>query len=60
LFAKKILGLNDKEAALAADYSLSVAESTKAKIWGKRQVRIEFERLKARFGGVLIPANSAP
>jgi len=37
-------GLNDKDAALAAGYSLSVAENTKQRIW-KPQVRAEFERL---------------
>lgn len=41
---EKILGMNDKEAALAAGYSLSVAENTKQKIW-KPRVRAEFERL---------------
>ncbi|HXN22850.1 MAG TPA: hypothetical protein VOA41_08935 [Candidatus Dormibacteraeota bacterium] len=30
---EKIFGSNDKEAALAAGYSLSVAENTKQKIW---------------------------
>lgn len=29
---EKVLGMNDKEAALAAGYSLSVAENTKQKI----------------------------
>jgi len=41
----KLSGLNDKDAALAAGYSLSVAENTKQRIW-KPQVRIEFERLR--------------
>lgn len=41
---EKVLGMNDKEAALAAGYSLSVAENTKQKIW-KPLVRAEFERL---------------
>jgi len=40
----KLGGLNDKDAALAAGYSLSVAENTKQRIW-KLQVRAEFERL---------------
>jgi len=40
----KLNGLNDKDAALAAGYSLSVAENTKQRIW-KPQVRMEFERL---------------
>jgi phage terminase small subunit len=42
---EKVLGLNDKDAALAAGYSLSVAENTKQKIWAKPQVSTEFERL---------------
>ena len=46
---EKILGLNDKEAALAAGYSLSIAENTKQKIWAKPQVQAEFERLKRRY-----------
>ena len=41
----KLSGLNDKDAALAAGYSLSVAENTKQRIW-KPQVRTEYERLK--------------
>lgn len=41
---EKVLGLNEKEAALAAGYSLTVAENTKQKIW-KPRVRAEFERL---------------
>jgi phage terminase small subunit len=48
---EKVLGLNDKEAALAAGYSLSVAENTSQKIWSKPQVRAEFARLKTRFAG---------
>jgi phage terminase small subunit len=47
---EKVLGLNDKEAALAAGYTLSVAENTKQKIWAKPQVRAEFERLRSRVG----------
>jgi phage terminase small subunit len=43
---EKLVGLNDKEAALAAGYTLSVAENTKQKIWAKPLVRAEFERLK--------------
>jgi phage terminase small subunit len=42
---EKVLGLNDKEAALAAGYSLSVAENTKQKIWAKPEMRSQFERL---------------
>jgi hypothetical protein len=41
---EKVLGLNDEDAALAARYSLSVAENTKQKIWAKPQVLTEFER----------------
>ena len=40
----KLSGLNDKNAALAAGYSVSVAENTKQRIW-KPQVRTEFRRL---------------
>jgi hypothetical protein len=38
--------LNDKDAAIAAGYSLSVAENTKQRVW-KPRVHAEFERLKA-------------
>jgi hypothetical protein len=41
----KFSGLNDKGAALAAGYSVSVAENTKQRIW-KPRVRAEFERLR--------------
>lgn len=41
----KLGGLNDKDAAIAAGYSLSVAENTKQRIW-KPQVRAEYERLR--------------
>jgi phage terminase small subunit len=41
----KVSGLNDKDAAIAAGYSLSVAENTKQRIW-KPRVRAEFERLQ--------------
>lgn len=41
----KLSGLNDKDAAIAAGYSVSVAENTKQRIW-KPRVRAEFERLK--------------
>ncbi len=41
----KLSGLNDKDAAIAAGYSLSVAENTKQRIW-KPGVRAEFERLQ--------------
>lgn len=40
----KLSGLNDKEAALAAGYSVSVAENTKQRIW-KPRVRVEYERI---------------
>src|SRR5215469_12593786 len=42
---EKLVGLNDKDAALAAGYSLSVAENTKQRIW-KPRVRAEWERLQ--------------
>jgi hypothetical protein len=41
----KLSGLNDKDAAIAAGYSVSVAENTKQRIW-KPRVRVEFERLR--------------
>jgi phage terminase small subunit len=41
---EKLLGHNDKDAALIAGYSLSVAENTKQRVW-KPVVRGEFERL---------------
>jgi hypothetical protein len=41
---EKLVGLSDKDAALAAGYSLSVSENTKQRIW-KPRVRGEFERL---------------
>ena len=41
----KLSGLNDKDAALAAGYSLSVAENTKQRIW-KPQVLVEYERVR--------------
>jgi hypothetical protein len=42
---EKLVGRNDKDAALSAGYSSSVAENTKQRIW-KPQVRLEFERLR--------------
>jgi hypothetical protein len=58
---EKIVGLNDKNAALAAGYSLSVAENTKQRIWTRR-VRQEFGRLESalesRVGQRLDRANS--
>jgi hypothetical protein len=41
----KLGGLNDKDAAIAAGYSLSVAENTKQRIW-KPQVLAEYERVR--------------
>src|SRR5215831_13499998 len=41
----KLSGLNDKNAALAAGYAVSVAENTKQRIW-KPQVRTEYERVR--------------
>ena len=41
----KLSGLNDKAAAIAAGYSLSVAENTKQRIW-KPQVLAEYERIR--------------
>jgi hypothetical protein len=50
---EKLVGLNDKNAALAAGYSLSVAENTKQRIWNRRVIE-EFKRLatelEARMG----------
>jgi hypothetical protein len=42
---EKLVGLNDRDTALAAGYSLSVAENTKQRIW-KPRVRAEWERLR--------------
>jgi len=42
---EKILGMSDKDAALAAGYAPSVADNTKHKLWTP-QVTAEFERLK--------------
>jgi hypothetical protein len=36
---EKLVGLNDKDAALSAGYSLSVAENTKQRIWKPRGAR---------------------
>jgi hypothetical protein len=46
----KLSGLNDKDAAIAAGYSVSVAENTKQRIW-KPRVRSEFERLRRDLAG---------
>jgi phage terminase small subunit len=40
----KLSGMNDKDAAIAAGYSVSVAENTKQKVW-KTRVRAEYERI---------------
>ena len=53
---EKLLGLNDKDAALAAGYSRSIAENTKQKIWAKPGVRDEFARLR----GLLESQRPAP
>ena len=45
---EKLTGLNDKEAALAAGYSPSMAENTKQKIWSKPGVRGEFQSLETQ------------
>jgi hypothetical protein len=41
----KLSGLDDKDAAIEAGYSPSVAENTRPRIW-KPRVRAEFERLQ--------------
>jgi hypothetical protein len=43
---EKLIGQTDKDAALAAGYSLTVACNTRQKLWSKPGVRTEFERLK--------------
>ena len=43
---EKLVGLNDKDAAIAAGFTLSMAENTKQKIWSRPAVRQEFERLE--------------
>jgi len=50
---EKLVGLNDKDAALAAGYSLSVAENTKQRIW-KPRVRAEWERLRREVAARLL------
>jgi hypothetical protein len=54
---EKVLGLNDKDAALAAGYLLNVAENAKQKIWVKPQVLIESERLLENILNVAMSAN---
>jgi hypothetical protein len=50
---EKLVGLNDKDAGLAAGYSLSVAENTKQRIWRPR-VRAEWERLRCEVAARLV------
>jgi len=50
---EKLVGLNDKDAALSAGYSLSVAENTKQRIW-KPRVRAEWERLQCELAAGLL------
>jgi len=47
----KLSGLNDKDAAIAAGYSVSVAENTKQRVW-KPLVRAEYERILLPTGNV--------
>jgi len=49
----KLSGLNDKDAAIAAGYSVSVAENTKQRIW-KPRVRSEFERVRRDLADTLL------
>jgi len=42
---EKLVGLNDKGAAIAAGFTLSMAENTKQKIWSRPGLGREFERL---------------
>jgi hypothetical protein len=44
---RNLVGRNDKDAALAAGYSLSVAQNTKPRIWNPR-VRAEWDRLRCQ------------
>jgi hypothetical protein len=50
----KLLGSNDKDAALAAGYAPSVAQNTKQKIWSRPGVRDEYakldQKLRERYG----------
>ncbi len=45
---EKVFGLSDKDAAILAGYSLSVANNTKQKIWSKSGVREEYQRLRRK------------
>jgi hypothetical protein len=56
---EKLLGLNDKNAALAAGYSVSVAENTKQRIWND-EVREEFGRLKRELRSRISPSEGVP
>ena len=47
---EKLVGLNDKDAAIAAGFTLSMAENTKQKIWSRLAVRREFDRLAQALG----------
>ena len=47
---EKLAGLNDKDAALAAGFTLSMAENTKQKIWSRPGLREEFEQLQEALG----------
>src|SRR5580704_14422139 len=49
---EKLMGHCDKDAALIAGYSLSVAEKTKQRVW-KPAVRLEFERLSRKLGKLM-------
>jgi phage terminase small subunit len=48
---EKLVGLSDRQAALAAGYSLSMANNTKQKIWSRPGVPQEFERLRQQAQG---------
>ncbi len=49
---EKLMGHCDKDAALLAGYSLSVAENTKQRVW-KPPVRVEFERLARKLAKLM-------
>ena len=55
---EKLCGHSDKDAALLAGYSLSVAENTKQRVW-KPVVRGEFERLSKNLT-IQFAANGLP
>jgi hypothetical protein len=55
---EKLAGLNDRDAALAAGYSLSVAENTKQKIWKPRVIE-EFTRVKFRLSKPILSSPGA-